>query len=310
MNRAINHPQAEQAVLHLLKSAVPERSSEIEELWRKYGPAIQVSDDAPGVAMDATRHRIRFDNKTMRAIWLMGFNGWHCISMYSSAIVLSQLFQHSIDQILGGDDERGLLELDYRSRMSVAERLICSGDSDGIPWPVDIPEPGLDREELATDQDKVTFDLVCMATAFVLLHEFRHVMFDADGKRPEKRLEEETACDVWARSFMTEKIGHHARATGQPHHAFLQKRAMAMALGATVLHDLTPETGRWGSDDYPPIADRIHSMVSGTGPSVDSNYWLFASCLLIGIFRRAGRSLPMVVSDNETLVADLIEQLR
>lgn len=310
MNGAINHPQAEQAVLQLLKSAVPERSSEIDELWRKYSPAIQVSDDAPGVAMDATRHRIRFDNKTMRAIWLMGFNGWRCISIYSPAIVLSQLFQHSIEQVLGGDDERGLLELDYRSRMSVAERLISTGGSAEEDWPDDIPEPGLNREELATDQGKVTFDLVCMATAFVLLHEFRHVMFDADGDRPEKRLEEETACDVWARSFMTEKIGDHARATGQPHHAFLQKRAMAMALGATILHDLTPETGRWGSDDYPPIADRIHSMVSGTGPSVDSNYWLFASCLLIGIFRRAGRSLPMVVADNETLVADLIEQLR
>ncbi|MBY5286872.1 phage exclusion protein Lit family protein [Pseudomonas aeruginosa] len=310
MNHQLNHPQAEQAVLRLLKAAVPERSSEIDDLWKKYKPAVQISEDSPGTSIDATRHRIRFDNKTMRAIWLIGFNGWNCLSLYSPAVVLAQIFNLSIDQILGEDDERGRLEFDYRSRSSLAERLVSASSPDAITWPEDIPEPGSDRENLTSDQEKVTFDLVCMATAYVFLHEFRHVMFDSDGDRPSARLEEETSCDVWARAFMTEKIGEYARATTQPHQSFLQKRAMAMALGAIILHDLTPETGRWGSEDYPPIADRIHSMVSGIGPSLDSNYWLFAACLLIGVFRRSGRSLPMTISDNRKLVDDLIEQLR
>lgn len=310
MGAGINHQQAEQVVLRLLKSAVPERSSEIEELWKKYKPSIQISEDVRGVVIDATRHRIRFDNKTMRAIWLMGFNGWHSIALYSPAIVLAQMFDLSIDQVLGNDDELGSLEFDYRSRMSIAEKLIDTGSTDAGAWPSDIPEPGTERENLASDQEKVTFDLVCMAIAFVLLHELRHVIFDADGNRPDAGLEEETSCDVWARAFMTEKIGEYSFTTNQSHQALLQKRAMAMALGAAILHDLTPQTGRWGSADYPPIADRIHSMVSGIGPSLDSNYWLFAACLLIGIFRRSGRLLPMSVSDNKKLVDALIEQLR
>lgn len=306
----IDHPQVRHVILTLLKAAVPERSSEIDALWQRFNPAVEVAPDSSGIAMDATRHRIRFDGKTMRVLWLMGFNGWQSTVLYSPAIVLSGPLGLSIDALLNEDDERGLLESDFRSRTRTAENLKDAKNSDDIPWPEDIPAPGEDREQLGSDQEKATFDLVCMATAFVLLHEFRHVMFHAEGTRPEQRLEEEIACDVWARSFMTEKVGDYARATGQSHRAILQKRAMALALGAVILHDMTPEFERWGSKDYPPIADRIHSMISGIGPSEDSSYWLFAACLLTGVYRRAGRHLPMVVTDHKALVVDLVEQLR
>lgn len=306
----IDHPQAQHVVLTLLKAVIPERSLEIDVLWQRFNPAVEVVPDSSGIAMDATRHRIRFDGKTMRVLWLMGFNGWQSVTLYSPAIVLSGPLGLSIDAILKEDDERGLLESDYRSRTRMAENVMNAKNGDDIPWPEDIPAPGEDREQLGSDQQKATFDLVCMATAFVLLHEFRHVMFHADGTRPEQRLEEEIACDVWARSFMTEKVSEYARITGQPYHAILQKRAMALALGAVILHDITPEFERWGSKDYPPIADRIHSMISGTGPSGDSSYWLFAACLLTGIYRRAGRSLTMVVTDHKAMVAELVEQLR
>jgi len=310
MSTTINYTVEQKAVIQLLKSAVPERSAEIDELWDKYGPAIVVAGDAPKIVMDANRSRIRFDNKTLRVIWLMGFNGWHSVSLYSPSIVLSQVWEISIDQALSEDDERGLLEMDYRSRASTAENLAHASSVELVAWPEDIPEPGANREQLTTDQHKSTFDLVCMATAFVLLHEFRHVMLDADEKRPEARLEEEAGCDVWARAFMMDKIDKYASQSGSSFVAIQQKRAMALALGAAILYDLTPEYDRFGSTDYPSLADRIHAMVTGTGPAQSSNFWLFASCLLIGIFRRTGQSLPFVVSDNETLVITLVEQLR
>jgi hypothetical protein len=44
-----------------------------------------------------------------------------------------------------------------------------------------------------------------------LLYEFRHVMLDRDGARPKDPREEEMACDVWAREFMTSNLAEYAR---------------------------------------------------------------------------------------------------
>lgn len=143
----------------------------------------------------------------------------------------------------------------------------------------------------------------------MLLHELKHILFAIEGIRPNQRLEEEIACDVWARSFMTDKIAGSAGATGQSYRLLLQKRAMGLALGAAILHDITPEFGRFGSKDYPPIADRIHSMITGINLDEDSYHWLFSACLLIGIHRTAGIKLPMVITNPKTFVANLIDQL-
>ena len=303
-------PNAKQVVRDLMKAAVPERSSELDELWDKYSPEVEVAKDAKGITMNANKHRIQFDNKTMKVLWLMGFNGWQTLGLYSPAVFLSGVLGVSIDGILMEDEERGPLEFDHKFRSGMAEDMLDGMNVAEAQWPSDIPRPVSDREELSSIQDKATYDLVCMAVTFVFLHEFRHVMFIKDKSMPPERLEEEIGCDVWARSFMTEKIGEYAQASGKKHQEIQQKRAMAIALGAVIIHSITPATERWGTADYPPIADRLHSMVSGIGPSNESNYWIFAACLLISILRREGRELPMIAADPRELVSDLIEQLR
>lgn len=303
-------PNAKQIVRALMKAAVPERSRELDELWEKYSPDVEVAKDTYGITMNANKHRIQFDNKTMNVLWLMGFNGWQTLGLYSPAVLLSGFLGVSIDSILMEDEERGPLEFDHKFRSGMAEDMLNGIDVAEAQWPSDIPRPVSDREELASILDKATYDLVCMAVTFVLLHEFRHVMFIKDKTMPQERLEEEIGCDVWARSFMTEKIGEYAQTSGKNHQEIHQKRAMAIALGAVIIHSITQETDRWGTADYPPIADRLHSMVSGIGPSNESNYWIFAACLLISIFRREGRELPMIAADPRELVSDLIEQLR
>src|SRR4051794_20834224 len=63
-------------VLNLLRGAVPERANEISSLWTAYGPTIEVVPSTSGVTMNANRHRIRFDTKTIDVFWLVGFSAW------------------------------------------------------------------------------------------------------------------------------------------------------------------------------------------------------------------------------------------
>ena len=43
------------AVRSLIIGAAPERRCEIEELWERYAPKIEVLPDRPGISMNATK---------------------------------------------------------------------------------------------------------------------------------------------------------------------------------------------------------------------------------------------------------------
>lgn len=79
---------------------------------------------------------------------------------------------------------------------------------------MDIPLSSADRDSLANIQHMAAFDLITLALAFALLHEFQHVMFCADRCAPSTRPEEEIACDTYARTFMTSEVATYAKAHG------------------------------------------------------------------------------------------------
>ena len=54
--------------------------------------------------------------------------------------------------------------------------------------------------------ERATIDLIKIATAYVFLHEIRHVIFQADGDRPPDPRDEELECDIFARNFLMERI--------------------------------------------------------------------------------------------------------
>jgi len=110
------------------------------------------------------------------------------------------------------DEERGQYEFDYKQRIAAAQSLITAGQTSDVSWPVDIPLPSADRDGLGNIQHMAAFDLVALALAFSLLHEFQHVMFCADNRAPSTRLEEEIACDTYAQTFMTSELATYAKA--------------------------------------------------------------------------------------------------
>ena len=302
-------PSPSTIILHLLRGAVPEQADCLSSLWGEHGHDVEVAQSSKGTTMNSTSLRIKFDTKTVDFFWLMGFAVWRAIELYGPAVMLARCTDMSIDNILNDDEERPQLEHEYKQRISSVEALLSASSTDEIAWPTDVPMPTHDRESLANDQERSAFDFVCLALTFALLHELRHVMFRKAGTAPTEGYEEEIACDTWARMTMTKTIADYASANGHTFAQVEEKRATGIALAAIIVHAMTIPTVRWGNDEYPPIADRLATMIAGYSQPSNSNFWLYSACLLVSLFRHEHRSLDVSPGSYRELVEALIDQL-
>ncbi|MDH1561559.1 phage exclusion protein Lit family protein [Ectopseudomonas chengduensis] len=296
-------------ILNLLRGAVPERADEISGLWRKYGHSVEIAKDAKGVTMNANSKRIKFNIKTIEIYWLLGFSAWRAIEVYSPAVVVATMTGASLDDALNMDEERGQFEFDYKQRIASVHSLIAAEQPADISWPADIPKPIDIRDDLEDVQHKAAFDLVGLALAFSILHEFQHVMFCADKNAPSLRPEEEIACDTWARDFMMSGLADYAEKHGHSFTEVQWKRAAGITLAAVIIHAITPGHVRWGDQEYPPIAERLSAMIRGYNLPNPSSFWMFTACMLIALLRQENRPLDIVAKSNREMVEELLIRL-
>ena len=293
----------------LMRGAVPERRADIERLWQKYHPRVEVCDNARGITLKATREKIAFDPKTIDVFWLIGFSGWRAIECYSPLILLSSETNQQIEALIRDDDHLSGIERDYRERRAAVHSLLDTTSALDIRWPPDLPRPSANRDAFGDSQYKTTFDLTLLALALALFHEFRHVMLDVDGKRPADRREEEMACDVWAREFMTANAGAYAEAHLHTYQQVLQKRSMGFALAALVLHDITPVWDHGGNAEYFCLGDRLTAILGNTALPDQAHFWILAASLLLGVFRQRGTPLNIPAMSPRELSEYLIARL-
>jgi len=262
-------------------------------------------DEARRITLAADKDHIEFDAKTMRVFWLIGFSGWKAIECYSPLVALSSAGQ-PVGDLIKGDVGLQDVERRYKERRAAAQTLIDAPDSHSAPWPPDIPFPGGDRNAFQSSQDKVTYDLTCIAAAFTTFHEFRHVMLDRDADRPADRRVEEMACDIWAREFMTVKLGAYARAHNHDYHEVLRLRSMGLAIAALILHEITPVLDHGGNREYFGVAERLRTLLDNTPLPPHDYFWIFAASLLIGIFRQKGIEIDAPAMSAVDLARHLI----
>jgi hypothetical protein len=303
-------PSERTIVLNLLRGAVPEQADRLCKLWVDHGPDVEVAPSSRGATMNSTSKRIKFDTKTIDLFWLIGFALWRAIALYSPAVVCATRTDLTIDQILADDDERPQLEFDHRQRMSAIVALLEASDTDEIAWPDEIPRPTADRDSLKDCQEKAAFDLVLFALTFAILHELRHVMFRKAGDAPAEKSAEEMLCDTWAREVMTGKMANYSRETGHAFAEVAQKRATGIALAAIIVHAMTAPSVRWGTDEYPPIADRLTAMIAGYSLPDDSHFWLFTACLLVATLRQDRVPVDVSEPSYKAMVETLLDRLR
>lgn len=278
-------------VTFLMNGAVPERKPEIASLWEQYPTDVVLVPEAARVTLNADKDRIAFDVKTMDVFWLIGFAGWKAIECYAPLVVVSAGTGQRIADLIAVDPGLEDVERSYKERRAALQAFIEAGDVNVAPWPPDLPRQSANRDALEDPQYKVAFDLTCLATAFSFFHEFRHVMLARDNARHRDLREEEMACDVWAREFMTVKLAQYALDKGHDYHEVLRKRSMGLALAALILHEITPFWDHGGNRCYFSVADRLRAILDNTALPHNDHFWVFAASLLIGSFRQ--RHLPI-----------------
>jgi hypothetical protein len=227
----------------------------------------------------------------MDVFWLIGFSGWRAIECYSPSVVLSGICRQPVASVLANDPGLPEIERAYKERRAAAQTLIDAADVETALWPPDIPRPNVDRDAFNDAQYKVAFDLTLLAVAFLAFHEFRHVIFGFEKDIPADQREEELACDVWAREYVTAKLAAYAQSNGHSYHEVLRKRSMAFALAALVISEITPFWEHGGNTKYFSVAARIQAIVDNTPLPDTDHFWIFVASLLVGIYRQ--RTMPI-----------------
>jgi hypothetical protein len=301
-------PDPRTVVVALLRAAAPERARDLSAFLAEYDPAVEMTRSGPA-EMKAGRERIAFNNDMLDAVWLYTFSAWQAIKTYAPAVVVSLCTGSTVDAVLKFDEDLGPLEQAYKARMAIATTYATVAGADGRGWPDDVPRPTENRESLDV-QGRAAFDLASIAVAAILLHETRHVRFANDGLRPDDEAEEEMACDVFARSFLTERVGEYCADSREPFDRVMAKRAMGLAMASIVVHGLTPKFARWGSASYPSVGDRLDALIGNVAVAPDDNFWLVAASLLTGVMRQDHRPVDLVCTDARQLTGELIGLLK
>jgi len=302
-------PEDRLLILNMLKGTVPERSDDIDELWSKHSPTVAIVPPRRGATMNANAKRIEFDAKLIDVFWIVGFAAWKAIQAFTPLVVMGPWLGLPLDDMLKEDERFSKGERDFKELVTLAQKFIEDG-IDEERWPEMIPRPTGSRDSLALTEHKAIYDLVLMALSFCWFHEIRHVVFIQSKSQPTSRPDEELACDAWARGFIVDKLAAHARKANQPYAGVLAKRMTAMAFAVLIIRLLTPAHAAFGDAEYPPIGDRITTVIGATGLPPESDFWTFAACLLIGIRRLDHLPLEVVPRDRKHLVEHLLDIMR
>jgi hypothetical protein len=179
----------------LFDAAAPEKAQAWRNLRSHYQLSFHPIADRKGVTLRARGRRIEFDHKTMAWLWLLGFGGWRAFRLHGPHLLWRAITGVAINAQLRADDRTfEEAEGEYEAVRDFPE--LETVDDKGF-WPDALPRPQADKSGLDVEQ-QAAFDLTMIATAYMLLHEVRHVMYTVEGGRPSAP-EEEAECDSFAR---------------------------------------------------------------------------------------------------------------
>lgn len=299
-----------EVIKKLFEGVIPERSAEVMALVEKYDAQFRLISDKEGFNVDAGAFgAVQYTERSMQQLWLFGYAGMLSLHSYSSFLVIGQLLglKFDIEEIkkIPGQQEA---DEEFSRLVTKVKELSGVFGTDDFSWPEGVPEPEqgrpLDAERAAV------FDLTCMATAYVFLHELRHVMFSAEGDAPENSLDEEYACDSFANEIMTAQIKKYSEQSGYPEDKVIMKRAMGIALASSFLLFATARKNLGGSSTHPPVHGRWFRTVNTIDLPENDYYWLYFSSIAIAMFKHIGVPVPpKTIKSFKELSYELINDL-
>lgn len=196
----------------------------------------------------------------------------------------------------------------FKAILDAVKELNTAFHEEDFEWPSDIPEPEKGRPSDA--ERAAVYDLTCMATAYVFLHELKHVIFYVDGNAPDDARDEEYQCDQFAKDMMISKVDQYAATSGYPEKKVRMKCMMGIALASAFILFATGKGQLAGSGSHPPIHGRWLATVKDVNLPDDDRFWLYFSSLSLVLLKYYSIDIePKVVKNYKSLCLDLISDL-
>jgi hypothetical protein len=289
------------AIHDLILEAAPERKKELGDLWEQFKPQFDHAADKPGFQIEGGAFGlIPFTERTMGQVWLLGFASWRAFEAYCPYTLLcNEIVPAEMSNAPGQAEADEALD----AVLAKVEELRTIDDVTRFQWPAHVLEPTATPK---TVEERAVVDLLKIASAYVFLHEVRHVMFRDAGDAPENEADEEIACDRFAREFLLDQIVEYSRSSGYDKDSVSNKRLAGLAFGALILLHITSDWS--GSKSHPSLALRLRELIKDDGTSPKRGAWDYVCCLLLSTLRRKGK-LPsrLAFSSPNDLFTKLVE---
>lgn len=296
----------EQVIKLNILGTVPERANEFKSLWGKYSPDVVLSIDKPGYDIHAEYGlRLSFNQRTFHQIWLLGFASWSAFVTYCAPIYLSKINSIPLDISLLEHNDQKESEQAYVNIISEVEKLSSVNFIEDYKWSKKIPSPK--NIDFNNNQQKATFDTTAMASAFILLHEIRHIQISKENYKFDNH-KEELDCDYYAKNFILEKVEEYSTSTRSNSLDVLSKRATSLAVVVHLFLAKVPLQNWNGTDSHPPLSDRISPFVNDIEQPDNDFYWLYLSSILLAQLRINNISLELTTIHNYKELSQILFQ--
>ncbi len=278
-------------VIELFNLVAPERESELNILIHKYDPLFFRASDQLRFILDENHLGfIRYSDRTLAEIWLLGWVVWKEMYCWSSFIEI--LNQHSMPFVLSEFDDLPDQSESYADADDLYSKAMAFIESDPIDWelwPSSIPKH---KEIHIQNNDENNFinNIVLFSLAFIFLHEFRHFILHKESCTFKDPLDEEFECDRWATWYILADSETYSKTSNEDSMKVKTNRAMGIALGnAVIAHIQNLDLWEKGKS-HPSIAERMKKFAENLDLSENNihydAFWNVSSCFLLASLRR------------------------
>ena len=268
-NLTLSDDEVQKALRALFLGVAPERENELEELWSKYQLEFHLLHDESNIIAEAGLYKqVRYSHRMLRAVWVSAFAAWEGYSAVHQVAV-------------SGCEPR----LDRFSELVALVKTIIDNDN-----PFSVALPGLPEQGQLLDASqylelRVAAEFAYFATAWVMLHEVRHIQHQQDSTSStwgtsEEQHAEELSCDEFAIKFITDKVAEYAAQHNVSADTVLMKRKTGIYFGMFALSLIAGSNSK-ASDSHPSIQTRLDTacrLLSGS--SIDTSFSIMAGAFV------------------------------
>jgi hypothetical protein len=300
--------EEKEKVERLICDVIPERINEIKDIIEQKSPEFRRLYDKEGFSLEGGAFSaIQYTERSMSLLWLYGYAGKMSLHAYSSIIIILKSNGSPFDvEKISGLPGQVEANSSFEKIVNETKKLKNAWSSGDFYWPDYIPQPGAHRS--ADIEDATVYDLTCMGTVFMFLHELRHVIYAVGRDSPKNRHDEEFECDKFAKEIMLSEVCRYSHDSGYLEKNVKSKRLMGIAFALMFILFASKEFG--DTKSHPAVYKRWLKIISEVDLEDNDNFWLyFASFAASQLLYSKVPIRPITFSSYKKLCFELVKSL-